>query len=62
MNKMNAISISDFCKSIGISVATFYRNISDMPRTIRVGRQRRILIQDKEQWIHHKQQSQIDTL
>lgn len=46
-----AKSIHAFCSEYGIAVATFYRNIESMPKTIRIGRQIRILKEDEKAWL-----------
>jgi hypothetical protein len=46
-----AKSVKAFCDAYGISVASFYRNIDEMPRSILVGKQRRILWEDEYQWL-----------
>ena len=45
-----AKSISDFCKELGISVATFYRRLDQMPKAVRIGGVRRILPEDEDAW------------
>ena len=39
-DEIGARSIPDFCAAHGISRASFYNHIEDMPRTIRVGARR----------------------
>jgi predicted DNA-binding transcriptional regulator AlpA len=51
-----SVSIADFCERHHISGATFYRNRMDMPRTIRIGGQVRILAIDEDAWVKRKQE------
>ncbi len=51
MLRTEAKSIKEFCSSVGISRATFYRHIDNMPRTVQIGRQRRILEVDEKNWL-----------
>ncbi|MFE8034645.1 hypothetical protein [Thiohalocapsa marina] len=48
-------SILDFCDRYHIDKSTFYRRLEDMPRTIRVGGQQRILGADEKAWIERLQ-------
>jgi predicted DNA-binding transcriptional regulator AlpA len=48
-------SIKEFCDRHGIDESTFYRRRADMPRTIKVGGQWRILDADESVWIERKQ-------
>ncbi len=46
--------IKGFCESIGISVSTFYRHRGDMPKTLRIGKQRIIHPDDEAEWLARK--------
>lgn len=51
-------SVEDFCNRHGISEATYYRRRAEMPRTIKVGGQLRIIDADEAAWIEAKQAEQ----
>lgn len=53
MKQTNAKTINEFCESIRISRATFYRHIENMPYTVRIGCQRRILEKDEKAWLEN---------
>lgn len=50
-------SIRDFCARHNIDESTFYRHPQDMPRTIKIGGQKRILDEDEQAWKAKKQES-----
>lgn len=47
-------SIPGFCERYAINPATFYRRRAEMPRTIRIGVQNRILASDEAEWLQRK--------
>lgn len=49
-----AKSITAFCRDMGISRASFYRNIDQMPRVVTIGHQRRILREDEQSWVERR--------
>lgn len=50
-------SILEFCTNNNISISTFYRHQDSMPRTVYIGKQRRILAEDETQWINNLRSS-----
>lgn len=49
-------SIAEFCERYGIDKATFHRRRSEMPATIRIGVQHRILAEDESAWLKKKRE------
>ena len=49
-------SIGEFCERYGIDKATFHRRRSEMPATIRIGVQHRILAEDEREWLNKKRE------
>jgi hypothetical protein len=47
-------SIGEFCERYAIDKATFHRRRAEMPRTIRIGVQHRILASDEAEWLQRK--------
>lgn len=53
----SAYSIQEFCNRVEISVPTFYRNRAEMPKTITIGKQVRILAEDLAEWTQAKREA-----
>ena len=48
-----AKTVTNFCKEYHIGIATFYRHIGTdkVPKSIKIGKSRRIRWQDEEEWL-----------
>lgn len=55
-------SITEFCCRHSISRATFYRHRDEMPRTITIGGQVRILDRDENEWVERKRRKSCKTV
>lgn len=58
-NRPTSSSVADFCERHGISEPTFYRRRLDMPRSIKIGGQLRIVDADEQAWIERKQMEAV---
>lgn len=46
-------TVKEFCEEYNIGIATFYRHIGTdkVPKSIKIGKSRRIRWQDEEEWL-----------
>lgn len=59
MQNIKATSISEFCRSYGISRGTFYNleKIGEAPRTLQIGRRRVIPVASIQEWEARKMEA-----